>query len=219
MTESVCEDIDDLPDVMIAHDECKGQPDVAPPTSPGDCVFWTGQGYLTAVSDSRGVAVASLDEDGVILNEEVLPTQSVGVSGARFSRNGDRVLIVLTRGVAVLDLRGVPLTQLKPLAGEGYSPIDNLAVTPSEDQWLVAFGYDSSFGDRGILLSRVSGDGVVLKQHDIEVWGYVTLHAFVPSGDGGALLRGVWDTGGQFGTLHSFVVVVDHELEAVSCGY
>jgi hypothetical protein len=226
MSRSVCEGDDPqlLPEGMRPHDECEGQPDTAPPTSPGDCVFWTGQGYLTAFSDSRGIVVASLGEDGVLLSEEVLATQFVGsvharFSNARFSKNGDRVLIVLLpQGFAVLDLRGVPLTPLIPLAGEDYPPVFNFAVTASEDDWLVAFGYhNTATGLRGILLSRVSGDGVVLKQHDLEVWGYVDLDWFVPSGDGRAVLRGSYETGGQFGAVYSFVVVVDHELEAVSC--
>ena len=220
VSESVCvgDDPQSLPEGMRPHDDCDGQPDAAPPTSPGDCVFWTGHGYLTAFSDSRGIVVASLDEDGVLLSEEVLSTQSVEGVDARFSKNGDRVLIVLFQGFAVLDVRGVPLTPLIPLAGDDYPPVFNFAVTASEDEWLVAFGYhNQATGHRGILLSRVSGDGVVLKQHDLEVWGYVVLDWFVPSSDGRAVLRGSYETGGQFGAVYSFVVVVDHELEAVSC--
>ncbi len=208
---------------MLPPDECEGQPDAAPPvTALGDCVFWTGSRYLTAFADPRGVVVASLDEVGAVIREETISPQTVETVSARFARNGGRVLVVLRPGAsapssfAVLDLEGTPMAEVQPLVGEDYPQIFDLAIVPNHGGWLVALSYNNpSTGWRGLLLTRVSREGLVRQERAVPLPGYVSLSAFTESAYGGTLLVGDWDEGGQFGAWYSMVAWIDDSLEVV----
>lgn len=217
------EDAESFPTVTLPHDECLGQPDVVLPPSGGGCVIWTGLGYLHVTSDSRGIIVSLLNQDGVLLHEDILDTQSVDSLKTRFSRNGDRVLLVVDLGIeetwaiAVLDLQGTPLSPLYRLAGEDYPQRFDFAITSSADGWLVAFGYNNPSGSRGILFSKVSRDALLGRQYLLGIQGYVNLDGFTAAENGEVLLDGQYDSGGVFSTSYKLIVRVDLELDDVSC--
>lgn len=178
-------------------------------------IVWTGEGYLTSFTDSRGLVVASLDEQGTLVGEEVLSEQIFESPLTRFSKNGDRVLFVFNQGsvgsggrgfYGVLDLQGTPLGEVQPI-GKEDSNLRYVAIAPSGDGWLVAS--DSWVtNENGTLLTTIAGDGAALRA-DRSFSGHVMFLGLTPSAYGGSLLIAQVDTGGQFGVLEKQIALID----------
>ncbi len=172
-------------------------------------ILWTGEGYLTSLFDARGLVVALLDERGVVVRQEVLTDQGDERAMTRFSKHGDRVLFVFSKDsldqawYVVLDLRGRLVGELRPLGQMDSSPMD-IAIRASRDGWMVV---DSV--ERGVRLTAISGDELVWQEQLPFAGGYYAFDGFIPSAHGGFLLVGWMDDGGQFGTQHNLIALLD----------
>lgn len=164
-------------------------------------VLWTGEVYLVSFTDERGFVVACLDEQGAVVGEEVLHPRVGEATPSRFSKNGDRVLLVFEDKdvggpvFVVFDSHGMRLTDLQAFGTES-SGVQDIAIAPSDDGWLVAT--DNWGGDYGVVLRVTSRDGTVAREEPL-FGRYVFLLDVAPSVYGGALLIAHWDSGGQFG--------------------
>jgi len=178
---------------------------VAPnaPCKKAPSIVWTGEGYLTGFTDSRGLVGALLDEQGTMLREEILSAAVAGPVLARFSKNGDRVLVVFSeqnssRGsYRVLDLRGIPSGDVQPVLEIDDARTTLFAIAPSGDGWLVAS--DTRVTNvSGVLLTEISRDGLV-GQQSRRSGGYPMFLGLGPSAYNGFVLVGQTYSGGQYG--------------------
>jgi hypothetical protein len=187
----------------------------------GDCTNWTGEGYLTAFPDERGVVVALLDEAGAVLGENVVSAETVDRFNTNFSSNGESVLVVMRSPsfsapalYVLVDPKGVPLGAAQPLTVEEPGPTFGAALIATDSGWLVALGYSDPQGSRGVLLADVAVDGSLRHQAFVPVGGYVyQLGGFVPSAYGGHLLVGQFDSGGQYGGNYNLLFLIDDALQ------
>jgi len=189
------------------------------PSTPS--IVWTGAGYLTAFTDARGLVVASLDETGALIGEQIL---SAGVAEAvltRFSKNGDRVLVVFNEEQSgpglyrVLDLHGTPLGAVQPVLTDHH--LTHLAIAPSGDGWLLAS--DSWITNvSGVLLTEISRDGLVGRQNRRN-GGYPMFLGLTPSAYDGFLLVSQTYSGGQYGEDEWRVTLLDRAGEAAYSEY
>lgn len=128
-------------------------------------VVWTGERFLTSFVDVRGLVVTSLDEQGVLMGEQTISAQADRSIVARFSQNGDRILLAFdgqTGGPSssvVLDRAGVPLGDVRPFSPEA-SDATQFAVAPSGKGWLVASNGGTE-DQTGLIVSMISREGVV----------------------------------------------------------
>jgi hypothetical protein len=135
---------------------------LAAPEAPcAQSIFWTGQVYLTAFADSRGLVVASLDAQGVLVAEKVLADEGDTPVVARFSKNADRVLFVFSKNwqrawYGVVDLWGMPLGAVQPFGEEATSYVSSLAVVARGDGWWVASD-GMATNQSGVQLTGISG--------------------------------------------------------------
>jgi len=165
-------------------------------------IVWTGEGYLTAFTDSRGLVVALLDEQGAVVGETLLSADLDEPVLVRFSKNGDRVLVVFGESnphgglYRVLDLRGAPSGDVQPLV-KTDSWMRQFAIAPSGDGWLVASD-SSNTNVNGVLLTELSRDGVVERQIR-RSGGYPMFLALAPSAYNGFVLVSQTYSGGQYG--------------------
>jgi hypothetical protein len=185
-------------------------------------IVWTGAGYLTAFTDSRGLGVAWLDEQGAVVGEQILVAGGDEPAIARFSKNGDRVLVVFDQGNAgpglysVLDLHGTPLGKVEPLL-DTDSSITYLAIAPRGDGWLVAS--DSwRTNVNGVLLTEISRDGLVGRQNR-RSGGYPMFLGLTPSAYDGFLLVSQTYSGGQYGEDEWQISLLDRAGEAAYLEY
>jgi hypothetical protein len=192
----------------------RGSSVVAPDAPCGQSIIWTGEVYLTAFADARGLGVASLDEQGARVGEQVL---SEGVEApvlTRFSKNGERVLFVFGKDRArpwygVLDLHGTPLGAVQPFSED--SGVSNLALVATGDGWWVA----SSVNNRtGAQLTGISRDGLVWREQRV-LYGHPRFGGFTPSVSGGSLLVATVDSGGQYYDTSIAATLIDDAGEVV----
>jgi hypothetical protein len=180
-------------------------------------VLWTGEGYLTSYSDSRGLVVALLDERGAVVREEILGEKSERVR-ARFAKNGDRVLFVFAGNeawYAVFDLRGTLLGEVQPLGEENSRPL-GLEIAPSQDGWWVVISVASDTVARGVRLTKIFQGGLCSPEQELfGGGGYFRFDVFTPSAYGGYLLIGWLDTGGQYGVQRKMIARIDDAGELV----
>jgi hypothetical protein len=182
-------------------------------------VLWTGAGYLTAFLDTRGLVVALLDEEGAVMGEAIVSEPSEErVTKLRFSRNGDRILLVFIADnrswCGVLDLHGTLLGQVQPMGEENANPSD-FAIATSGDGWRVVTSVASAYVERGVRLTAISRDGVVSPEQRTFGGGYYLFYGFAPSAQGGSLLVAMLYTGGQFGEERKLVALIDDAGEIV----
>ncbi|HKO54117.1 MAG TPA: hypothetical protein VJV79_40690, partial [Polyangiaceae bacterium] len=170
-------------------------------------VLWTGQRYLTSVSDARGLVIASLDKEGTLVGEHIVAKGVAEPVQARFSKNGDRVLFAFKPGPrgplrsGVFDLQGMPLGEVQPL-GEELDELSKFAIAIRRDGWWVVS--DSGAGHETVgTLTAISRDGLALQA--TQKLGNLSLRAVKPSPYGGALLVGSWMEEGWF--AHSFALM------------
>jgi hypothetical protein len=175
-------------------------------------ILWTGEYYLTYFVDARGLVVASLDEQGAIVREEILSEEQTPVTKARFSKNGDRVLAVSVRaseGLArygVFDLEGRLMGDVQRLDEEEAFP-SQLAITTREDGWLAVSDYAVT-NEWGVRLTHISKEGLVSREQ--QLWsGYQTPLGIASSAYGGFLYLGTYYSGGQYGEDFSLVGLID----------
>ena len=186
----------------------------APCLSGKPTLLWTGEGYLASFVDERGLMVALLDEGGVIVRETAVLEDPSAAMVTRFSKNGDRVLLVAAYGTnegqakyGVFDSSGHLLGDLKAL-GEAESTPTQVAIATSGDGWLVATDYFIP-GSFGSLLSAISRDGV-LSREERALGGHPLIFALGPSAYGGFLYVGAYDSGGAYsGTYESMAIFND----------
>ena len=188
---------------------------VAPDALCGQSIIWTGEVYLTAFADARGLVVASLDEQGARIGEKVL---SEGVEEpvlTRFSKNGDRVLFVFRKDRArpwysVLDLQGTPMGAVQPFSEEDTSWVSNLALVATGDGWWVA----SATSRTGAQLTGISKDGLVWREQRV-LYGHPWFGGFTRSVSGGSLLVATVDSGGQYYGTSIVATLIDDAGEIV----
>jgi len=194
----------------------RGSSVVAPDAPCGQSIIWTGEVYLTAFADARGLVVASLDEQGARVGEKVL---SEGVEEpvlTRFSKNGDRVLFVFRKDQArpwygVLDLHGTPLGAVQPFSEDSGGVVSKLAIVATGDGWWVA----SSVNNRtGAQLTAISRDGLVWREQRV-LYGHPQLGGFTPSVSGGSLLVATVNSGGQYYDTSIATTLIDDAGEIV----
>ena len=210
-----------LPEAVMPHDDCDGRPGVTPPQVAGDGAFCTGEGYLTAFPDARGVVVALVDDAGAIVEESVVSDEAVDGFVTSFSSNGENVLVVVRSPsfsapalYVLVDPKGVPLGAAQPLSDEEPGPTFEAALVATDSGWLVALGYVAPGGSRGVLLADIAADGSLRHQEFVSVGGYVyQLGGFVPSAYGGHLLVGQFDSGGQYGGNYNLLFLIDDALQ------
>jgi len=175
-------------------------------------VLWTGQRYLTAFTDARGLVLASLDEQGALVTEQVLAAGEAQPVQASFSKNADRVLFVFKQRSAgqlrsgVFDLLGAPLGEVQPFGEEVYESA-GVAIAPRGDGWWVIGDSGSVAANTG-KLTAFSRDGVALQMtRDL---GFFSVETFRPSPYGGSLLIGRLSEGGPFAhTFASMALIKD----------
>jgi hypothetical protein len=218
---AICREESQLEWIALSDDFAESSSPRPAPEAPCDYalpgVLWTGEVYLVSFTDARGFVVVCLDEQGAVLGEEVLDPRVSQPIRSRFSKNGDRVLLVFEEGqvggtlYTVFDGRGTRLTELQAFGTE-YSSVNDIAIAPSDDGWLVA---TDSWGDaHGVVLRVVSGDGMLTR----EEWlfgRYVVLLDLAPSAYGGGVLIAQWDNGGQFGGTEAQIALIDAAGEVV----
>jgi len=180
-------------------------------------VVWTGQRYLTSFTDTRGLVLASLDEQGTLIEEKVLSAEVHEPVWARFSKNGDRVLLVFRQSpmtplrFSVLDLQGTPFAELQPFGPVLEGPSE-FVISPSRDGWWVV--NDSANAERNTgLLTAISRDGLVVPK--IRDFGYLKLGALKASPYGGSLLVASRSEGGQYAHSFALTVLIDDDGESV----
>jgi len=197
---------------------------LAPPDVPctiAPHLVWTGERVLTSFVDARGLVVAALDAQGVLVGEEIISANAVDAWIAHFSRNGDRTLFVFNeensgRGLSVvLDAQGAPLGDVRPF-GKDDSSVSHVALTPSGDGWLVASDAWIT-NDNGLFLTTISRDGLVGPETQATSW-YVFVLRSKASAYGGALVVGQADSGGQFGQTYRFTYLIDDAGQGVYAG-
>jgi hypothetical protein len=168
-------------------------------------VVWTGEVYLTSFTDARGLVVASLDEQGVLVGEAIVSEEVDEPVITYFSKNADRVLFVFGHGLpergwySVLDLQGTPLGDVQPI-GEGDTSSWGASVVTRGDGWWV-LGDNEATNDAGGLLTAISREGLVGQEARVlseAVWP----GTFVPSAYGGSLLVADWSEVSLF--AHTF---------------
>lgn len=166
-------------------------------------VLWTGKRYLTSFTDARGLVLASLDEQGTLVREEIL-TDLEDAIPARFSQNGDRVLVVFNAGAEqklryqLLDLEGTPLEEAESFGVEVDTSRTRFLITTKGDGWWVMNDTGSS-SDLLATLTQISRDGRATTGDSL---GELSLRAFAPSHYGGSLLLTRWSEDDLHG--HSF---------------
>jgi hypothetical protein len=176
--------------------------------------LWMGEGYLSAFADSRGLVVALLDAEGVVVSEQTLPNQTGDSVKARFSRNGDRALLVFRLAqqdrpyYGVFDARGTLLGELRPIGKEQSNPID-FSVAVDGDGWTVVVSVASPSVPAGTELTGISRDGLVRLEQAGPAGGYATIRGFAKSAYGGFLLVTIRYSGGQFGTEYKHIALID----------
>ena len=191
---------------------------VAPDAPCGQSMIWTGEVYLTAFADARGLVVASLDEQGARVGDKVLSEGVAEPVLTRFSKNGDRVLFVFRKDRArpwygVLDLQGTPLGAVQPFGDEDTSWVSNLALVAAGDGWWVA--NNGSVSNRsGAQLTGISRDGLVWREQRV-LYGHPQLGGFTPSVSGGSLLVATVDSGGQYYDTSIAATLIDDAGEIV----
>ena len=184
-------------------------PDAPCEYAPG--ILWTGQRYLTSFTDARGLVVASLDEQGTLVGEEILSAEVDTPVMARFSRNGDRVLFVFNQRpgqqgrYGMLDLQGRRLGDTQAIGDESVET-SRFAVVANRDSWWVLNG-SSVANDTSAVLTRISRDG--LAEREERAFGYLSLGALTPSAYGGARLVGSRSEGGPFAHSFALMALVD----------
>ncbi len=184
----------------------------APCNSRQPSILWTGEYYLTYFADARGLVVASLDEQGDIVREEILSEERATVTQARFSKNGDRVLVASaggSKGLArygVFDLEGRLMGDVQRFGEEESFP-SQLAITTSGDGWLVVSDYAVT-NKQGLRLTNIPKDGLVSWEQ--RLWpGYPTPLGMAPSAYGGSLYVGAYYSGGAYGEDYSVIGLID----------
>jgi len=199
--------------------EVAGGSSVVEPDAPcGQSIIWTGEVYLTAFADARGLVVASLDEQGARVGEKVLTEGVEEPVLTRFSKNGDRVLFVFRKDRArpwygVLDLQGKPLGAVQPFSEENTTWVSNLALVPTGDGWWVA--NNGSVSNRtGAQLTGISRDGLVWRERRV-LYGHPQLGGFTRSVSGGSLLVATVDSGGQYYDTSIAATLIDDAGEIV----
>ena len=182
-------------------------------------VFSTEAGLLTALSDDRGVHLALFDEAGTVLHE--VPVSAAPVQGvtAHFSRNGDRILVVMPLDSSsfwygVVDLQGNLLDEAGTFTDERLDGRTGLDITTQREGWVVAASYDTSQA-AGFLVTGISQAGRLWKEQDLDVGRHPYLNGITESAYGGVLLVGWWDTGGQFSGTYAVTILIDDNLETV----
>jgi hypothetical protein len=191
----------------------------APDRGEGSCsppIVWTGQGYLTAFVDERGLVLSSLDERGAVLSEEVLSPGSEEVAVVRFTKNGDRVLVAFTKsggsfGYGVVDLQGKLLGELGAIRDDDI-PMD-FQLGTSGDGWIVVTGYGP--GVTGVWKTEISADGLAEEEVVVMPGGYIPWVSMTKSAHGGALVLVMRDEGGMSGHTYFDIALIDDVGDAV----
>jgi hypothetical protein len=184
-------------------------------------IVWTGDRYLTAFTDTRGLVVLSLDAQGAKIDEEIISNEVDVPAVARFAKSGDRTLLIFSddsgaRGRwGVLGSDGKLLGDTQPIGGEDPNQFDwNGLATATENGWLIVsdMRISSNFHP---LFTFVSKDGSVLREQRAALGGVVFPEALTRSPSGGSLLVGMRDETGQFGRTFAFVALIDDAGEVV----
>lgn len=175
-------------------------------------VLWTGEVYLTSFTDARGLVVASLDEQGTLISEQILSEEVEEVVKTYFSKSGDRVLVAFNKEregqgwYRILDLQGTPVGDVQPIGEEGYSSW-SASVVASGDGWWVLGDYQAD-NDVGAMLTGISRDGSVWQESRVlseAVWP----GTFVPSAHGGSLLVTSWSELSLSAHNYAVVALID----------
>ena len=205
--------------IELNHDlDVAGGSSVVVPDAPcSRSIFWTGKVYVTAFADSRGLVLASLDEQGALVEEKILSAGAEEPVVTSFSKNGDRVLFVFSKNrkrawYVVLDLRGAPLGAAQPF-GEESSFVSSLALVPAGDGWWVASD-GMVTNETGAQLTGISRDGLVWRERRV-LSGFAQPSGFTPSAYGGSLLVATMDSGGEYGALFNLTALIDDAGEVV----
>ena len=199
-------------------DVAGGSSTVAPDSPCSRSIIWTGTIYLTAFTDSRGLVVASLDEQGALVGEKIISEGAEEPLLTRFSKNGDRVLFVFSKNrkrawYGVLDLQGTPLGAVQQFGEEETSYVSSLALVPAGDGWWVAT--DGSVTNQiGAQLTGISRDGLVWREQRV-LDGHPRFGGFTPSAYGGSLLVATVESGGQFYDTSIQAALIDDAGELV----
>ncbi len=170
----------------------------------------TSSGYLTAYSDARGLLVATLDEGGSLVSEEVLTEDAAEVTVVRLSKRGDRVLVGFAGGdnffrYRVIDLQGKPVGDVKAIRNDEHP--ENFEITSTSDGWLIVTGYGP--GVTGIRSIVISDEGLAVEEQTV-VGGGVALDINLSSSThGGTLLLSTRGETGIFGTTFVDLVLLD----------
>jgi hypothetical protein len=173
-------------------------------------VLWTGERYLTAFTDERGLIIASFDKQGTLVGEETVSAPMSAPAVARFSKNADRVLLVFNTGPGpelryrVLDLEGIPLTESEPLVAVGNEHTYPFVTTNGTGWWAVN---DAGWSDDPeATLTHVSRNGTLRSSNAL---GALELRALARSSSGGSLLLARWHETDLHGHSFSRRMVID----------
>lgn len=205
--------------------EAAGSPTFAPPGAlcrlKAPPIVWTGERYLTAFTDARGLVVAAFDAEGTVIGEEIVSNEVDPPSTARFSKNADRTLLVFSaesgdRGRFIaLDSAGKPLGGVQPIGEE--DPDQNLwngIAGATDDGWLIVS--DMRIPNKfHTLFTFVSKDGARVRETEAQLWGVIDPKVLTRSASGGSLFVGRLYETGQFGRAFTFVARIDDAGEVV----